>query len=424
MRLLNVNLRGLLIYAIVIVLISIPVSLFSIKAILDEEVDESISLQAEQFIQHIKSFEYLDDLDTDLKVLDQLSYNIHIKPSDTNHSVNRDFKTVYVYDSVNHEDKPFRELSSFVIIKEKPYVLTVQMSLVENDDLVTAIALVQITISILLAAGLLLLNRSLSKRLWKPFYKTLEQLKDYELDKSESIPLESSSIIEFNDLNKAVSHLTERNRRVFLNQKEFIENASHELQTPIAIFQSKLDTLMQSPNLMQTEANTISELESTAQRMARLNKNLLLLSKIDNEQFIHKEPIEISSLVRSQLNSIQPMAQLENLKLITFLDPLIIQANRTLMEILISNLLHNAIRYSSKGKDIQITLRERTFSIANSGHALPMNFEKMTERFRKESSDPNSTGLGLAIAKKICDSCHYTLSYRYENDMHIFAITF
>src|SRR5690606_4452609 len=108
----------------------------------------------------------------------------------------------------------------------------------------------------------------------------LEQLKAYELDKSESIPIESSKIVEFNDLNKTVSHLTERNRKVFLHQKEFIENASHELQTPIAIFQSKIDTLMQSPNLTQAEADTLVELESSAQRMSRLNKNLLLLSKI------------------------------------------------------------------------------------------------------------------------------------------------
>jgi signal transduction histidine kinase len=404
-------------------LISIPVSLFSLKAILDEEVDEAIAVHADQFKEHIKRFEYLGDLETDLTVLDQLSFNIHIKPAEQFYTGN-ELKNISVYDSVSREEKPFRELMTYVMIKGKPYKLTVQSSLVENDDLVLAIGLVQAALSIFLAAGLLLMNRSLSKRLWKPFYKTLDQLKAYELDKSESIPLETSGIIEFNDLNKAVSHLTERNRKVFLNQKEFIENASHELQTPIAIFQSKLDTLMQSPNLTQTEAETLTDLESTAQRMARLNKNLLLLSKIDNEQFIDKEEIELPSMIQSQVNSLQPMAQLENLTITTSLDLISIKANRTLIEVLLSNLLHNAIRYSPKGGEISINLHQRSLSITNGGQPLGMGIEKMTERFVKESNHPNSTGLGLAIIQKICDSCGYTLNYRYEDAKHEFSIAF
>lgn len=423
MRLLQVNLRGLLLYSVILLLISIPVSLISIQAILSEEVDESISIQADQFLHHIKGFEYLDDLETDLKVLDHLSYNIHIKPSDGS-IVDKAYKTISLYDSIEHEARPFRQLSSSVIIKDKPYLLTVRMSLVDNDALVMAIGLVQVALSILLTAGLLLLNRSLSKRLWKPFYKTLDQLKAYELDKSESISIEKSNIIEFNDLNKTVRNLTERNRKVFLNQKEFIENASHELQTPIAIFQTKLDALMQSPNLTQTEAETIMELESTAQRMARLNKNLLLLSKIDNDQFMETEEIDLSSMIKSQVNSLQPMGQLDNITIINNTDPFILKTNRTLIEVLFTNLFHNAIRYSPKEENIYISLRDRTLSVSNSGTRLKMDIEKMTERFSKESSDPNSTGLGLAIVKKICDSRGYHLQYSFDDNIHTFSITF
>ena len=205
--------------------------------------------------------------------------------------------------ALNEAERPFRQLSTSVVVKGKPYLLTVEMSLVDNNELVMAIGLVQVALSIVLIAGLLFLNRSLSKRLWKPFYKTLDQLKAYELDKNESVAIEKSDITEFDDFNKTVSHLTERNRKVFLNQKEFIENASHELQTPIAIFQSKLDQLMQSSSLSQSEAETIFELETTAQRMARLNKNLLLLSKIDNEQFLDTEEIDLSILIQNQLSS-------------------------------------------------------------------------------------------------------------------------
>lgn len=423
MKLLHVNLRSLLLYSLILVLISIPVSLFSIQTILNEEVDETISAQADMFMEHIKGVEYLDDLETDLKVLDKLSYNIRVTRSNTDH-VERAFKTRMVFDSMHHERKPFRELSSSVIIKGKPYLLTVQMSLVENDDLLRAIAFVQIVFSIFLASGLLIMNRSWSKRLWKPFYKTLDQLKAYQLDKNESISPEKSNIDEFDDLNDTVSHLTERNRKVFVNQKEFIENASHELQTPIAIFQSKLDVLMQSPGLSQMEAETITELESTVQRMARLNKNLLLLSKIDNEQFIDREEIELSSLLQHQVNALQPLAAMEHLNIITTLDRLILQTNRALIEMLFTNLLHNAIRYSPKGDYITVTLKYKMLTITNLGTSAGIDLEKMTRRFQKESDNPNSTGLGLAIVKRICDSCAYELGYSYENSRHIFSVKF
>jgi signal transduction histidine kinase len=423
MRLLQVNLRGLLLYALILVLISIPVSMVSVQALINEEVDESISHQADQFLQHIKGFEYLDDITTDLEVLDQLSYNVHIKPF-SGPAISKTFETVTLYDSIDSEVHPFRQLSSSVTIKDKPYLLTVRMSMVDNDDLVMAIGLVQITLSILLIAGLLLLNRSLSQRLWKPFYKTLDQLKAYELDKSESIPIEPSRIDEFNDLNKTVSHLTERNRKVFLNQKEFIENASHELQTPIAVFQSKIDTLMQSPNLTQSEADTLTELESSAQRMARLNRNLLLLSKIDNDQFLATEQVDVSGLISKQIATLQPMAQIDGIAITSQVSPLSISANKTLIEVLITNILNNAIRYSDKQSTVTVSLQNHTFSVSNKGSELKMDSTKMTDRFSKESNNPNSTGLGLAIVKKICDTFGYKMTYDFADNTHTFSIAF
>ena len=176
MRLLHVSLRSLLLYSLVLVLISIPVSFFSIREILNEEVDESLALHSEQFLKHIKTFEYLDDLEMDLRIWDQLSYDITIKPSDGPITA-KQYKTVSLYDSIEHEFHPFRLLSSSVDIKTKPHLLTIRMSLVDNEELVMALVLVQAALIILLAAGLLLLNRSLSRKLWKPFYNTLNQNK-------------------------------------------------------------------------------------------------------------------------------------------------------------------------------------------------------------------------------------------------------
>ncbi len=423
MRLLQVSLRSLLLYSLILVLISIPISIFSIRQIINEEVDESLALHTNQFIKHIKSYEYLEDLEMDLKIWDQLSYDIILIPSDIM-SAGQRYETVSMYDSIEHELHPFRTLSSNIIIKDKPYLLTIKMSLVDNDELVMALGIVQVILIVLLAAGLLLLNRSLSRKLWKPFYNTLNQLKAYELDKSESIQPEKTNIIEFDDLNKTVSHLTDRNRKVYLEQKEFIENASHELQTPLSIFQSKLDNLMQIPGLTEAGAATILDLEETAQRMARLNKNLLLLSKIDNDQFNEIEEIDLSALANKLLSNLQPMADIDNISIRASISPLSIKANSTLLEILLTNLFHNAIRHTNAKGEVIVQITGRLLTVSNTGSPLKMSPEKMFERFSKEGNGENSSGLGLAIVKKVCDTCRYEIAYNFQNGVHVFSVTF
>jgi signal transduction histidine kinase len=422
MRLLQHSLRSFLLYSIILVLFSIPISIFSIRAILNKEVDESIQHQSGEFIAHIKRFEYLGDLETDLQVLDNLSNNIHITPF-TGKVAEHNFQTVLIYDSAENETKPFRELLSPVTIKEKPYLLTVRMSLLANEDLLETIGFAQVALVTLLVSGLFFLNRSLSKRLWRPFYNTLDQLKAYQLDKAEPVLIEKSNIVEFDDLNETVAHLSERNRKIYLQQKEFIENASHELQTPIAIFQSKLDQLMQDPSLNQTLASLISDLESTAQRMSRINKNLLLLSKIDNEQYLTTDNGDIGEFVRHQISELNVLTDSANIKFDSE-QSLIVTANKTLIEILIFNLLLNALRFSPKNEDIKVLLKNHALSIINKGEPLKMDFEKLTERFTKASDHPTSTGLGLSIVKKICGVYGYRLDYYYANDAHHFVIIF
>jgi len=420
MRLLQVSLRALLLYSLLLVLVSIPVSFFAIREILNKEVDASLVLHSEQFVKHVKNFEYLEDLEMDLVVFDQLSYDITIEPSEW--SAERHFQTVSVYDSIEREFRPFRILSSSVNIKNRPYLLTIRMSVVDNNDLVIALAGVQIILILLLVIGVALLNRSLSRKLWKPFYNTLSQLKAYELDKNESIKTEQSNIIEFDDLNKAIGHLTDRNRKVFLQQKEFIENASHELQTPLAIFQSKLDILMQNSSLTETSSAAIQELEETVQRMTRLNKNLLLLSKIDNDQFTTLEKVDVSKIAIKLLENLKPLADLEYISIESKIDDMCVKANKTLIEVLMTNLFHNAIRHTTPKGTVKVYINDRTLKVLNTGNPIRMSPEKMFERFSKENKSSSSTGLGLAIVKKICDSCLYTLQYDYVNGTHTFSV--
>jgi signal transduction histidine kinase len=230
--------------------------------------------------------------------------------------------------------------------------------------------------------------------------------------------------VEFDDLNKAVQHLLDRNRKIFLAQKEFIENASHELQTPLAIFQAKLDILMQQPALQEADATTIQELVETAQRMARLNKDLLLLSKIDNDQFIQREEIELSVIVNALIKDLTPVAAVENIAIQSKIKPVSVHANKSLMEILISNLVYNGVRYSLTNGNIIVKLEDNIFFISNTRPALRMPPENIFDRFTKEGNTGNSTGLGLAIAKKICEVHDFKLTYMYADNAHQFTVTF
>ena len=302
MRLLNASLKSYLFYSILIVLVGTPISFIMIREMLEEEVDELLKTHLTEFVTHIKGFEYLDDLELDLRVMDKLSYDLDVRPDSLNNQTEF-YQTIALFDSLDHEIKPYRELTSSIIVKGKPYALTIRMSLVKYDELIYVIGIVMGALIIFLAIGLFFINRSLSKKILSPFYNTLQKLKAYQLDQGDAFQFEDTNIVEFNDLNHAIRLLTEKNEQVFLQQKTFIENASHELQTPLAIFQSKLDLLMQSHDLTEEQALLVKDMMATNQRIAKLNRSLLFISKLDNDQFLEKEQIDVAALLQDSLSN-------------------------------------------------------------------------------------------------------------------------
>lgn len=422
MRLLQKSLRSLLTYSLLLVTLSIPLSLISINYILLNEVDETLLLYRDEFIKHVRHFEYLEDLETDLLLLDDVVYDIDIRETDTSPQPDF-FTTIHEPDSIENTPRPFRILVSKIKVKDKPYLLTMRISLANNNDVVMTLVTAQVIVALLLALGLVFINRKLSKKLWKPFYKTLNNLKEYELDKHKEIDLDQTEIIEFNDLNKTVRNLTERNRKVFLQQKEFIENVSHEMQTPLAILHSQVDMLMQSPNLSEDQSLLIEEVASSMQRLAKLNKNMLLLTKIENEQFTEQETCDMKVLIGSLVQQLKPMADVQGISIRCVLNTHHVTVNKTLLEVLLMNLLTNAIRYNESSGQVVILNEDGQFTIGNTGEPLKIPGEKLFDRFVKGTPN-HGTGLGLAIVKKICDTCGYKLTYAYLDGMHQFSVTF
>ncbi|MEO6232526.1 MAG: HAMP domain-containing sensor histidine kinase [Ferruginibacter sp.] len=420
MKLLQKTIRNYFIYSVFVLLVAIPLFYLVMQRIVQEGVDDDLMATKEMLKPKI-SDAILNNTVGQLKFIDQdifISITTYTRPYDT-------FKTIEVFDTLSQKEVPHRVLSSSFTINGKPCLLQVKTSLVNKNDLIKSIVKVQIVLLLLLLGGLFMINRSLSKRIWKPFYNTVNKLRNYKVENHEPLALAKSTVNEFDDLNHSLEALTERTYNTYISQKEFTENASHEMQSPLAVFQSKLELLMQTAPLNEEQAQLMGDLANASQRMARLNKSLVLLTKIENNQFAELEDVSLSQVVESYLQQYQPQAEEKHIAINSNIQSdTTVKANKALIEILIGNLLGNAIRHNYIKGTINVLLSGGKLSIENTGKLFPLDNRKIFERFQKESTDSNSIGLGLEMVEKICNIYHYELSYQYINHLHGFTIQF
>lgn len=277
---------------------------------------------------------------------------------------------------------------------------------------------------LLLMTGFILMNRRISRRLWQPFYSSLAHIKSFNLDQQQSVSFEPTDIEEFSELNKSLEKLIAGNITVYNQQKEFADNASHELQTPLAIIQSKLDLLLQTKLLTDEQYDLIEEANKALARVTRINKNLLLLTKIENSQFMDRETIDLSGLMESTLLIFSNFSENKQLQIQTDITrDVTVEGNKILIEILLNNLITNAIRYTPENNIIEIVLTPEGLLIANPG-TTGLQQEQVFKRFGSMSSATPGTGLGLSLVKQICSRYHWKTAYTFKNEQHVFSVTF
>jgi signal transduction histidine kinase len=420
MKLLQKTIRGYLVYSVFILLVAIPVFYLTIQDILRHETDEALLATK----TNIK--------DGTVKTVDQQG-EVNIGFIDGHLSLKRfsvkqesdSFFTVELYDSIEKEMIPYRNIRSNFMLNGQPYLLTRSMSLLENDDLIQSILKVQIILLVLLLGGLFLINRYVSIKIWRPFYRTLDKLRSYQVEKHPSLGLSKSNINEFDDLNISLEELTHRTHQAFIGQKEFTENASHEMQTPLAVFQSKLELLMQTNPLTAEQAGLIDEMADAGQRMQRLNKSLVLLTKIENNQFPDIEKVSVADVISRYLQQYGPQLEEKQIAVSRMENgDAVLPANRVLIEILVSNLIGNAIRHNYYQGKINIDHDPQSFTIRNTGRENALNEHKIFRRFQKESPHADSTGLGLEISMRIATLYGYAISYSHIQGEHCFRVNF
>jgi signal transduction histidine kinase len=400
-------------------MISAPVFYFATKSLYTGEADDTLLLHKKEFLTRIAPT---------LKLADISSWNNFNRNAkiDSTKQVTKDslFFSSY-YDTLDAEMEPYRELNFPVSIEGKKFSYSERINLVESEDLLKNIVLLFFTIISILLIGLFIITKKLSTNLWKPFYKTLQQMEDFEIDKTSPPEFEKTDIEEFSRLNSSIKKLIEKNSAIFKSQKEFIENAAHELQTPLAVFQAKIDTLIQRSDITQEQSEILGLLNENIARLNRLNKNLLLLSKIENDGYSIKQPVSIANYIQKKLDFFTEQAKAKSLTIKTDLRQYIhAVSNPALAEVLISNLFLNAIRHNLKNGEVIVSLQENKLIISNSGPAGPLNTDKLFNRFSKSNPSEKGTGLGLSIVKKIADSNKWRVSYTYENNLHSFSVFF
>jgi signal transduction histidine kinase len=346
------------------------------------------------------------------------------KISETRDQIADTYSDTLIYEPTDQEYDEYRKLVTTFDHDDKRYKLEIVKAHLESDEIISTVLLSLALMFLLMLAVFYFMTRYFAGRIWQPFQNTLNRLNVFEPEKTGAIPYEESRIIEFNSLNKSIHELTARVHQSFLSQKQFIENASHEMQTPLAIIQSQSELLITDSALTENQSEKMKRILDSTQRITKLNKALQLISKIENAQFIDIEQCDLKKTVEKILSYFD--GQQENLNIAVDLDLkfVVVSANSTLVEVLITNLIKNAFLHNVLNGKIQIILTERTLSIINTSSQTELPKDRLFQRFFKQGQNRESWGLGLAISKRICEINNWTLSYAASETEHTFVIDF
>lgn len=426
-RLLNKPLKAFALYAMIILVISIPVYVLVIDYIWKSELDENNWLTLQHTKQNLQSKQFTPvEIENINQIWGELQPGVSIvKAENTIFFKDSIYEVIRpnVYDEDDGKDR-FRSLKSLVQLNGEPYILTIETNVEESDETFAAVALITLLFFVILIFGFILLNKRIAAKTWYSFYQTLSSLKSFELSKDSAIYLPESDIQEFQELNQSLHYLIANNVNTYQQQKSFIENASHELQTPIALLKSKMDLLIQQKDISPEIRELVNSIAAPLSRLSRINKNLLLLAKVENHQYSNQEQLDIKEFIETGIILFEDYLNEKQFELSNHLTKsLVVNANSFLLETLIYNLLSNTIRHTQKGGKINIYSNENSIVISNSGKES-LDHTQLFKRFSSTTKDKISSGLGLAIIQEIANKYEWKVLYSFESGFHIFSVSF
>lgn len=351
------------------------------------------------------------------------TYSIEPLPGDTHYETTFSFKNRRIYIHEEKETEPARELTMIFFDKENnAYRLVVSTPTFEREDLLQKIFIYIVVLYVLLMLTILTVTALVFHYSMKPLYALLRWLDRYHPGKgTDGLPMEEN-IIEFKKLTQAAYNTIERAENYMERQKQFIGNASHELQTPLAILGTRIEWMIDNTQLTEEQFAELSKMRQSLHRMNRLNRTLLLLSKIENNQFPERADIDLVEIINNEIGIYSEIYG-DSIKCRTELpEHFVVNMNESLATTMITNLIKNAFLHASENGGIDISIRNRVLIIANNGSEA-LDGSRLFDRFYT-SGKKGSTGLGLALVKSIADSYNFKIEYSFNEGKHCFAVRF
>lgn len=316
------------------------------------------------------------------------------------------------------------KVSASYKVNGKHYYVAAYDGMVESDDITEAVikSITGIFLVMLVITGLL--SYLISKHLLHPFHKTLKAIRSFRLRQNEPLALAPTRTTEFKKLNLFLEEMTEKARHDYQVLKEFTENASHEMQTPLAIIRGKLELLMES-EINDSQAKLIMSAHNAVEKLSKMGQSLILLSKLENREFDPPEKVDFSRLLTESLEAFEELIEMKSISLRKEIQEGVkLTIHPVLAEILLSNLVSNAIRHNTRQGSIEVTLTRHELRIVNSGEPLKIPPDEIFKRFKKSNQTNDSVGLGLAIVKQICAMNDMRITYDWQDAKHHFRLQF
>lgn len=386
-----------------------------------DEVDDQLEVHSERIMRQWLSGEALPD-STDGSNNTYYIRQIGKEELAMGEKVEYEFKNIHI--ASRHEEEPARVMHTIFEHNDGTWwKLTVITPVYERNEVISTILVATFILILVMMLVIIGVFAWVFVRHTRPLYKVLHYLDSYAIGKPQPLNNETN-VTEFQRLNDSVTDCIQRIEEVYERERRFIGDASHELQTPLAVCRNRIELMMNDDTLTEHQMVELAKMEQTISELIRLNKTLLFLSKIENNQYIEQTEVDINSKIRHHMEMLAEVYETKDITIHLYdKEQWTLYANDELMASLVSNLLRNAYIHSLPHGTIDIYIKEGALSIANTSNSDALDASRLFDRFYcGNPGKQHSNGLGLSIVKAICETSNLKVGYAFEQGKHIFTI--
>lgn len=311
----------------------------------------------------------------------------------------------------------------FVDKDGRHYEIAVSLPTFEQETLVEHVLVWTVVLFVVLLVAMLVISVLVLNYNMRPFEALLRWMDEYVPGEPGKPVPSDTDVLEFRKLASVAQQTVERFERQYEERKLFIGNVSHELQTPLAACSNRLELILDRQDLDEETAEELVKLHRSLQHLIRLNRTLLLLTKIENGQFPEVADVDLGRMLSESMQMYDEMYSYKEVtSSFSSTGDLTVSMNEQMASVLVGNLVKNAYVHSPHGGGIKVEVRPDGFTVSNPG-TQALDGSRLFRRFYQPSGrKEGSTGLGLALAYSVCERNGMALAYEYAGGRHQFAV--